>query len=88
MAAQPDWLPSILAEENFQKHHAFIDNFKHNHKAHSTIAYARLGASEERVKRHCKVQNERYVPFIEVLHTSPTKYCYFSHENLFESLRN
>ena len=60
MAAQPDWLPSILAEEDFQKYHAFFNTFKHNHKAHSTIAYARLGASEERVKHHCKVKNERY----------------------------
>ena len=60
MAAQPSWLPSVLSDEDFEKYHAFFDTFKHNHKAHSTVAYARLGASEERVRHHCKAQNERF----------------------------
>ena len=61
MAAKPDWLPQLLEEENFHKYHAYFDIFKHNHKAHSAIAYARMGASLERVKQHCHAQNTRFV---------------------------
>ena len=61
MAVKPDWLPQLLEEENFHKYHAYFDTFKHNHKAHSAIAYARMGASLDRVKKHCQAQNARFV---------------------------
>ena len=60
MAAVPSWLPVILKEQSFLHTHAFWNQYFHNHKAHSVVALARLGASEERVRKHCEWQNERY----------------------------
>ena len=60
MATVPSWLPEILKEQSFLHTHAFWNEYFHNHKAHSVVALARLGASGERVRKHCEWQNERY----------------------------
>ena len=59
MATVPKWLPKLLEEENLQKYHAYFDYFHHNHKAQGVVALSRLGASYDRIERHCKVKNER-----------------------------
>ena len=61
MASYSSWLPKMMMEESFLHWHAFFGVFLHNHKAHSAIAMARLGASEERVKQHCNYFNNQYV---------------------------
>ena len=59
MATVPSWLPTVLKEQSYLQSHAFWNQFYPNHKAHSIAALARLGASEERVRKHCEWQNER-----------------------------
>ncbi len=61
MELQP-WLPGLLQENSFRQCHAFFGGPEigfHNHKAHAIVALARLGASEERVRQHCAVEDTK-----------------------------
>ena len=59
MVVPPSWLPALLKEQSFLQTHAYFNEFFHNHKAHSVVALARMGASEERVRKHCKWQDDK-----------------------------